>query len=190
MYAPSVSPCVDFVVTASPCPVSIGVFIAGGDGMPLAGTTNDWLVLFDVHACQDVTDLKVQGGTPGWETSTTIAATGHMNPSVGTATVTPNTNNNSDNSSGNNNNNNNNDFKQVITWIMDDLGGDGHATLAINISATIPRGITPFTILDLLGNFSLVYKLADGVQQKTSLAGTVTVQVMPPLESPMSSNAQ
>jgi hypothetical protein len=30
----------------------------------------------------------------------------------------------------------------------------------------------------------LSYSL-DGVQQKTSLAGTVTVQVMPPLEPPM-----
>jgi hypothetical protein len=30
-----------------------------------------------------------------------------------------------------------------------------------------------------------VYTLADGVEQQTSLTGAVTVQVMPPLESPM-----
>jgi hypothetical protein len=130
--------------------------------MPLAGTTNEWNGRLHVHACQGVTDLKAQGGTPGWETSTTIP----FSPSVGSATAKSNNKN------------------QVITWTMTELGQGADALLDLNISATIKPKITPFSILDLLGNWSLSYSL-NGVQQKTSLAGTATVQVMPPVESPM-----
>ena len=119
---PSVSPCVDFVVTASPCPVSIGVNLAGGNGMPLAGTTDQWSVTLSVHACQDVTALKVQGGTPGWETNTTIL--GAPNPTVGMATVK------------------NNNKNQVITWTMTELFQDQDAFLNFLIDATIKPKIT------------------------------------------------
>ena len=166
---PSVSPCIDLVVTAPPPCISIAADLASGPGMPFAGTTNEWTVQLHIHACQDITALKAQGGSNGWATNI-IPSNPSPNPSVGTASVKQNNKN------------------QVITWTLADLGqgtaGGTDATLLINITGTIKRNTTPFTILDLLGNFSLSYSL-DGVQQKTSLAGTVTVQVMPPLEPPM-----
>jgi hypothetical protein len=137
--------------------------LASGPGMPFAGTTNEWTVQLHIHACQDITALKAQGGSNGWATNT-IPSNPSPNPSVGAASVKQNNKN------------------QVITWTLAELGqGTTDATLLIDITGTIKPDTTPGTILSLLGPWSLVYSLADGVQQKTTPTGAVTVKVMPPL---------
>jgi len=158
-FAPSPSPCVDLVVIPACTGVTIAADLAGGNGMPLAGTINEqFTVRIRVHACQAATNLKVQGGTNGWATNT-IATNPSPNPTVGTTAVKNN---------------------KVITWTINSLAAGSDADLYLTIDGTIKANTTPGTILGLTGPWSVVYSLDFGTTfQTSSYTGAVTVTVMP-----------
>jgi hypothetical protein len=154
-YGTSFSPCADLTVTPPPCSgVQISAYLASGDGNPPAGTTQTWTVEIKVHACEDATGLKVQGGTNGWATNWVGT------PSTGVFDVRFNNRN------------------QVITWNMESLAADQDATLPLMVTGTIKPNTPSGTILRLLGPWSVTYSTDGGLTyQKSDYTGAVTVTV-------------
>jgi hypothetical protein len=134
--------------------VQISADLASGDGNPPAGTTQTWQVEIKVHACEDATGLKVQGGTNGWATNSVGT------PSTGVVTVRLNNKN------------------QVITWNMESLAAGEDATLTLTVTGTIKPNTPSGTILRLLGPWSVTYSTDGGLTyQKSDYTGAVTVTV-------------
>lgn len=154
-YGTSKSPCVDLTVSAVDCSgVNISADLATGNGTPEAGIPQTWTVRMKVHACDDATGLKVQGGTNGWATNTVLSA------SPGSYSIK------------------NNKKNQVITWNMDSLNAGQDADLVLQIDGTIKAGTPSGTVLGLTGPWSVVYSTDGGVtSQKSEYTGTVTVTV-------------
>jgi hypothetical protein len=153
-YKTSFSPCADLTVTPLCSGVQISADLASGDGNPPAGTTQTWQVEIKVHACEDATGLKVQGGTNGWATNSVGT------PSTGVVTVRLNNKN------------------QVITWNMESLAAGEDATLTLTVTGTIKPNTPSGTILRLLGPWSVTYSTDGGLTyQKSDYTGAVTVTV-------------
>jgi len=155
-FANSFSDCADLTVTPSPCSgVQISADFASGNGNPPAGTPQTWTVEIKVHACEDATGLKAQGGSNAW--ATTLFGL----PSVGDLSLK---------STGKNN--------QVATWTMSSLDAGQDATLLLNITGTIKAKTASGTVLGLTGPWSVVYSTDGGVTyQKSDYTGSVTVTV-------------
>jgi hypothetical protein len=155
-FQTSFSPCADLTVTPPPCSgVQISADLAAGDGTPSAGTAQTWTVEIKVHACEDATGLKAQGGSNAW------ATTSVGDPSTGDVSLKKTGKNN-----------------VVTTWTMDSLGKGQDATLLLTINGTIKPNTASGTVLGLTGPWSVVYSTDGGVTyQKSDYTGAVTVTV-------------
>jgi YVTN family beta-propeller protein len=108
--------------------VSLSAYLGGATPTPAAGGTYTWTVEFVVHACQAVSNLKVQGGTNGWTNPASVGT-----PSIGTASTKMNNKN------------------QVITWNVPSLAAGQTAALTLTIQGSIKPHTQSGTVLGLTG---------------------------------------
>jgi hypothetical protein len=159
------SPGASVTISCNPCgtstDITIAVAQAGGPGSPPPGFTGCWTFTITVQNCtgQNLTGVKIQGGSNGWTDNTQTSAT-----STGGSNGSLNVKNNNRNS--------------VITWTGDIAQGE---TVAIDVTVcgTIKAQTACGTVLTLNGPWSAAYTLG-GVPMKTPYTGQLTIEVTCP----------
>lgn len=150
----------DILVVENPCDdglVHLSNPAITGTGVPAPGSTHNWAVSLQVKNCtgEDLTGVKVQGGSSGWTTTGVATAT-----SLPAPTQKANKNN------------------TVTTW-TGALADQAAVTITVPVSGTVSTVCDAVQFLS--GNWSAAYKLA-GVSYKTDYTSRASVTVTCPAE--------
>jgi hypothetical protein len=136
------SPGLDLDIKCNPCPAiqaspTIVAAMASGNGAPAPGECGEWVYTITVMNCtgNDLTGVKIQGGSNGWSTQTAQSATGGTETFFGVSTKNKNT---------------------VTTWTGDIAFGDT-VTITVTLDGCAP-GKCPGSngnVLNLNGGWSI-----------------------------------